>query len=359
MYTEPRPKGQPLTENERNLIAHLHKMGYSQTAIAKEVGVWPSTICRELKRGKVEQLNGATWEYYTIYSPQKAQNRADYMKTAHGPDLKIANRRDYLAALEAHILDGSSPEDAIHQVGNDYGITISKTTCYRYIEMKLFQTLRFKHLPQGHPKTGKGIQSHSNVANPGHRSIERRARAIQRRETVGHWEIDSVIGKVEGQSESLLVISERKTRAEIILKAENKTAAETVRQLRRLRRYFGRDWKTIFQTLTSDNGPEFSDQNSIDALGVMMFYCHPQSPHERGTNEVTNKLIRRKFPKSKSLANVTQTQATQVQHWVNNYSRPMFGGRSAADMLKEELDRLPLYNRAKVYRFFGIAENRA
>ena len=359
MYTEPRPKGRPLTENERNLIAHLHKMGYSQTAIAKEVGVWPSTICRELKRGEVEQLNGATWEYYTIYSPQKAQNRADYMRTAHGPDLKIANRRDYLAALETHMLNGSSPADAIHQVGNDFGITISKTTCYRYIEMKLFQTLRFKHLPQGHPKTGKGSQSHSNVANPGHRSIERRAREIQRRETVGHWEIDSVIGKAEGQKESLLVISERKTRAEIILKAENKTAAETVRQLRRLRRYFGRDWKTIFQTLTSDNGPEFSDQNSIDALGVVMFYCHPQSPHERGTNEVTNKLIRRKFPKGKSLANVTQTQATQVQHWVNNYSRPMFGGRSAVDMLKEELDRLPLYNRAKVYRFFGIAENRA
>ena len=221
--------------------------------------------------------------------------------------------------------------------------------------MKLFQTLRFKHLPQGHPKTGKGSNSHSNVANPGHRSIERRARAIQRRETVGHWEIDSVIGKAEGQNESLLVISERKTRAEIILKAENKTSAETVRQLRRLRRYFGRDWQTIFQTLTSDNGPEFSDQNSIDALGVMMFYCHPQSPHERGTNEVTNKLIRRKFPKGKSLASVTQAQATQVQHWVNNYSRPMFGGRSAADMLKEELDRLPLYDRAKVYRFFNLA----
>ena len=85
-----------------------------------------------------------------------------------------------------------------------------------------------------------------------------------------------------------------------------------------------------------------------------MFYCHPQSPHERGTNEVTNKLIRRKFPKGQSLAHVTQTQAAEVQYWVNHYSRPMFGGRCAADVLKEELDRLPLYNREKVYRFFGL-----
>lgn len=278
MYTEQRPKGLPLTENERNLIAYLLKKGYNQTAIAKELGVWPSTICREIKRGQVEQLNGSTWEYYTIYSPQKAQGRAEYMRTAHGPDLKISNRFDYLAALESWMLSGSSPEDAIHQVGNDYGITISKTTCYRYIEMKLFSTLRFKHLPQGHPKTGKSDHSHSNVSHPGHRSIERRAKEVQTRESVGHWEIDSVIGKASGQSESLLVISERKTRAEIILKAESKTSAETVRQLRRLRRYFGSDWKLIFHTLTSDNGSEFADQAAIDGLGVTMFYCHPQSP---------------------------------------------------------------------------------
>ena len=71
MYTEQRPKGLPLTENERNLIAYLLKKGYNQTAIAKELGVWPSTICREIKRGQVEQLNGSTWEYYTIYSPPK------------------------------------------------------------------------------------------------------------------------------------------------------------------------------------------------------------------------------------------------------------------------------------------------
>lgn len=212
MYTEQRPKGLPLTENERNLIAYMLKKGYNQTAIAKELGVWPSTICREIKRGQVEQLNGSTWEYYTIYSPQKAQGRAEYMRTAHGPDLKVSNRFDYLAALESWMLSGSSPEDAIHQVGNDYGITISKTTCYRYIEMKLFSTLRFKHLPQGHPKTGKSGHSHSNVSHPGHRSIERRAKEVQTRESVGHWEIDSVIGKASGQSESLLVISERKTR---------------------------------------------------------------------------------------------------------------------------------------------------
>lgn len=354
MYEQQRKKGRPLTGTERSLIEHLYKLGFTQTAIAKEVGVWPSTICRELRRGMVDQLNGDTWEYYRIYSPQKAQNRADYMKSAHGPDLKIVNRADYLAALEAHILTGSSPQDAIAKVGSDYGVTISKTTCYRYIQMKLFPSLRYKHLPQGHPKKGKGTVSHANVSHPKHRSIEHRAKSIRNREEVGHWELDSVIGKAEGTGESCLVMTDRKTRGEIIIKARSKTAADTVHALQWLKCQIGRDWKLIFHTITNDNGSEFADQDGIDALGVTTFYCHPQSPHERGTNEVTNKLVRRKLPKGKSMAKVTQKQATEVQHWVNHYTRPMFGGKSAADMLKEELDKLPLYNREKVYRFFDL-----
>ena len=326
IYESPRPKGRPLTENERNLIAHLCKLGFNQTAIAKEVGVSPSTICRELKRGQVEQINGDTWEYYTIYSPQKAQARADYMRSSHGPDLKVGSNRAYLAALEKYIFAGSSPQDAIHRVGDAFGVIISKTTCYRYIDMRLFERLRYKHLPQGHPKTGKGSKSHSNIANPGRRSIER-----------------------------ILVLTERKTRTEIILKPAGKSSGDTVTELRRLRRYLGRDWSVIFKTLTSDNGPEFADQAGLDALGVTMFYCHPQSPHERGTNEVTNKLVRRKFPRGQSLAKVTKKQVQQVQHWVNGYCRPMFGGRTAADLLLETLCKMPLRNRAKVYRFFGLA----
>ena len=354
MYESPRKKGRPLTENERNLISHLLRLGHTQTDIAKVIGVYPSTICRELRRGEVELLNSDKWIYYKTYSPQKAQMQADYMKTAHGPDLKIGNRRDYLAALEAYMLTGSSPEDAISKVGDDYGIRISKTTCYRYIKMRLFPSVRYKHLPQGHPKKGRGQVHRSNVAHPGHRSIERRAHAIRTRQAPFHWEIDSVVGKAEGKSESCLVMTERTTRAEIVLKVKDKSAGETVKALQRLKREMGRDWYMIFKTLTCDNGPEFADQAGIDALGVTTFYCHPQAPHERGTNEVTNKLVRRKLPKGKSMAKVTQKQATEVQHWVNHYTRPMFGGKSAADKLRAELDKLSLYNRAKVYRFFDL-----
>ena len=61
MYETPRKKGRPLTENERNLISHLLRLGHTQTDIAKVIGVYPSTICRELCRGEVELLNSDKW----------------------------------------------------------------------------------------------------------------------------------------------------------------------------------------------------------------------------------------------------------------------------------------------------------
>lgn len=354
MYTKVRRKGKHLTENERGLISHLLNLGYKQSSIAKTLNVSPSTICRELVHGKVQLLDGATYEFYTAYSPQLAHSRAEYMRTAHGPQLKIGNRRDYLAALEALMLAGSSPEDAIQKVGNAFGLMISKTTCYRYIGLGLFASLRYQHLPQGHRKKGKRKVSHANVSCPGHRSIETRSPDVKGRADFGHWELDSVIGKSKGKNESLLVLTERKTRAEIILRPRAKTAEETIKALQRLRRYLGSDWKLLFKTITCDNGTEFSDQSGIDALGVQTFYCHPRCPSERGSNEVNNKLVRRKFPKGQSLKKVTQKQAIEVQQWMNNYTRPTFQHQSAAQMLEKELDKLPLHNPTKVKLFFGI-----
>ena len=104
MYTDIRRKGKHLTENERTTIFHLLKLGYTQTAIAEELQVSPATICRELRRGKVVQLNGATYEFYTAYSPQLAHERARYMRTAHGPQLKIGSRRDTFPHLKPSCL---------------------------------------------------------------------------------------------------------------------------------------------------------------------------------------------------------------------------------------------------------------
>lgn len=356
MY-EYRRKNKHLSYDDRIKLERLYSLKYTQRDIAIILGVSQPTISRELKKGRVRLLNGDTYEFYETYSAQKAQTYADYQKTSHGPDLKIGNNRTYLRDLEDCILNGSSPYDAICRVADKkkYSFQISKTTCYRYILMGLFEKLTYKHLPCGHPKGRHGKVVRRRAAYPLHRSIEQRCKEVAARESFGHWEQDSIIGKSQGEKESCLTFTERKTRAEIVLKAKKKTAGETVRLLNRLRKYFGKhDYCLLFKSITCDNGSEFADQAGMDQTGTTVFYCHPQAPFERGSNENANKLLRRCFPKGQSMADKTQKDATKAQHFLNHYHREILDGKTAAQSLLEEIAHLPLQHPDRVLSFFAL-----
>lgn len=344
-----------LTPSERIKIELWRKEGYSQAEIARRLGVHRSTICRELKIGRCEQLDGKTWKTYEIYSADLAQQKHDYAQTSKGSDLKIGNRRDYLSAIEERVMQKHSFEEAITYLAEmaDFDIHISKQTAYRYLQMGLFAKLKYNDLPcPPKKKKRRKVVLRRNQNRPDHRSIETRPREIDARSAVGHWEIDSIVGKAKGTRESCLVLSERMTRQEIVLRPNGKTAVDTVTALRGLRWAMGKDFSTVFQTITCDNGSEFADQMGMEIDDTLVYYCHPQSPSERGTNENINRLLRRKLPKGKSLSRLTPKQAKEVQNWVNDYRRPILGGRCSQDVFFEELDKLPLKNPGKVKAFF-------
>lgn len=343
-----------LTPTERVKIELWHKEGYSQSEIARRLGVHRSTICRELKIGRCQQLDGRTWTYYESYSADLAQQKHDYAQTSKGADLKIGNRRDYLNAIQDRVLQSYSFEDAITYIDQtaDFDIHISKQTAYRYLQMGLFEKLSYSDLPCPRKRKRRKVQPRRNATHPDHRSIETRPQEIDTRSSLGHWEIDSIIGRSQGKSESCLVLSERKARQEILLRPNGKTAADTVRALHKLRRAIGPDFSTIFKTITCDNGSEFSDQRGMEIDKTLVYYCHPQSPGERGTNENINRLLRRKLPKGKSLSQLTPKQAKEIQNWVNDYRRPILGGRCSQDVFFEELDKLPLKDPDRVKAFF-------
>lgn len=341
-----------LTPTDRVKIEAWAKDGVSQAEIARRLGVNRSTICRELRKGRCEQLDGKTWKRYTVYSSDIAQQRRDWVNSAKGAQLKIGKRRDYLAAIERRVLDGHSFEDAIAYLAPAFDIRISKQTAYRYLQMGLFPSLCYEHLPQGKRKPRRGKVRRVNQNSPDHTSIELRPAVIRSRDSFGHWELDSVIGKATGHGESCLVLSERLTRQEIVLKPTDKTAAGTVAALQALRKALGKDYSKIIKTVTCDNGSEFADRKGMEIDGTVFYWCHPQSPGERGTNENTNRLIRRKLPKGKSLSRLTPKQARSVQNWVNDYRRPILGGKCSQEVFFAELDKLPLQNPERVKRFF-------
>lgn len=356
MYTSKRNK-RFLTPTERVKIELWHKEGYSQAEIARRLGVNRSSICRELRKGQCEQLNGDTWETYYIYSAEIAQQKHDYAQTAKGSDLKIGNRFDYLKAIEDRVLDNHSFEEAILYVADtmQFDIIITKQTAYRYLDMGLFPRLKRKDLPCPRRKHRRKVTRRTNASHPDHRSIEHRPKEVAGRTTFGHWEIDSIIGKRKGQRESLITLSERLSRVEIVLRVNGKTAADTVQALQALARKIGKDFPKIFKTITCDNGSEFADQQGMEKGGATVYFCHPQSPGERGTNENSNRILRRKIPKGKSLSRFTPKQAKEVQDWINDIRRPILGGKSSQQVLFEELDKLTLQNPERVKNFFRFS----
>ena len=359
MTVEQRPKGKHFTKDERAKIETLRKAGHTHQYIADFIGCCRSAITKEIKNGQVDHLDGQTWLMTKVYDAYAAQKYADYQKTAHSKGLKLGNNHAYAAAIAACIKLKYSPYAAIQLVGNTYGLTVTKQTMYRYIAEGLIPGITYKKLPVGHPKKRKNtVQTEDapiRARNTLHRSIEQRPKGIRLRDAFGHWEIDSIIGSSEGKKESCLVITERMTRQEIVMKVPDKTAQSTTRAMQRLKRKLGRDFKKLFLTITSDNGCEFADQDGFDRLGVPVFYCHPQAPHERGSNENNNKLLRRHFPKGESMKRKTQYDATQAQHFINGYPREMFGGKSSSDLFREQLEKLNLANKEKVFRFFNLA----
>ena len=357
MTTEPRPKGKHFTRDERAKIETLRRAGHTHQYIADFIGCCRSAVTKEIKKGQVDHLNGRTWLIEKVYDAYTAQKRADYQKTAHSKGLKLGNNHAYANALAACIKLKYSPYAAIQLVGDTYGITISKQTLYRYIAEGLIPGVTYKALPVGHPKkrnykviSDKPIRAKNTL----HRSIEQRPKNILSRLAFGHWEIDSIIGSSEGDKESCLVITERTTRQEIVIKVPKKNAESTTNAMQWLKRKLGKDFNNLFLTITSDNGCEFADQDGFDRLGVPVFYCHPQAPHERGSNENNNKLLRRHFPKGESMKRKTQYDATQAQHFINGYPREIFGGKSSSDMFREQLEKLNLANPEKIYRFFNL-----
>ena len=129
----------------------------------------------------------------------------------------------------------------------------------------------------------------------------------------------------------------------------NVIKAETiVHALDRLEKKMGaKKFRTIFKSITVDNGTEFADTEGMEGSYInkktqrtKLYYCHPYSSFERGTNENQNGMARRKHPKGTDFSKVTTRQIAETEAWMNDYPRPMFGYRSSNELFAEELARL-------------------
>ena len=133
----------------------------------------------------------------------------------------------------------------------------------------------------------------------------------------------------------------------------NKSASEVIKHLDLLERKLGSDnFKNIFKTITVDNGSEFLDHKGMEKSitdpenRTLVYYCHPYSSYERGSNENQNKLVRRWYPKGYDLDQVSDPEIIRLNSWINNLPRKIFGGLSSYEVICNSLpeDLISLLN---------------
>ncbi len=335
-----------ITKSDRIKIEALLKAGHDKKEIADMIGVHISTIYREVKRGTFEALN-SDWTTETRYSPDIADQKYRENLKEKGADIKIGKDMELANYIEDKIVNEDlSPAAVLGQIkatGKEFKTTICTTTLYSYIDKNVFLRLTNKNLPVKKNKKRKYNKVKTQARASKGTSIEKRPEEIETRETFGHWEMDTVVGKRGESKKSMLVLTERKTRKEIIEPLKQHTAEMVVKALDKIERKYGASFREIFKTITVDNGCEFSDCEGIERSRrgkkprTKVYYCHPYSSYERGTNEVTNKMIRRKIPKGVNFDDKTLSEFKDIEEWVNNYPRGIFGYLSANDIFNNEM----------------------
>lgn len=336
-YTTENKKGQHLKYEERLKLEALLKADVPLKEIAKILGGRsPRNLRREINRGKVTLINS---DYTTReeYSADAAQKIHDELGAHKGPALKIGGNFKLVEFIEDKIGNEKYSPYAALEAARQEGIKVNICfkTVYNYLDDGLFLHITNDDLPVKKKRKKRRYKHVRKAYTHKGTSISERPKDVDTRADFGHWELDTVVGK-KGTLPVLLVMTERSINLEIIRKIESKSQECVVRELDKLERRLGSGkFKKIFKTITCDNGCENLDfkgmEQSVLTKGerTKVYYAHPYSSWERGSNECANKLIRRFIPKGSDISKFSKKYIQFIEHWINNYPRKMFGGFSS------------------------------
>ena len=323
-------KGKHLNRNERILLEGFLKAGKTKSWIAEELQRDPKTIRAEIQRGMVERIN-TDLSTSMVYNADRAQDVYELNATAKGPAVKLKNNRVAVKFISYYIAVKRWSPEAVAARMKEKGMeeAVCAKSIYNYIDRGEIPGVSNETLLEKRKrgKKHKTLQRRPKRGTPLGHGIDERPQFVEERTEFGHWEIDLVVGGKEAGSAALLTLTERKTREVIIRKLKNKTQAAVVRALNGIERQMGAEgFRMVFKSITADNGSEFLDYEALqrsvfNARRTHIYYAHPVSSWERGSNENANRIIRRFIPKGSDISKFTQKQIQKVEDWINNYPR--------------------------------------
>ena len=290
-----------LTQTQRYQISALLKIGHYQAEIAKTIGVHKSTISREIKRNRGKRG----------YRPKQAHQ------------LAVARRdkaKSRITAEDWELIEGLvgldwSPEQISDYCREEQALKISHEWIYQYIYRdKSGGGSLWKHL-RCRKKRRKRYGSYEKRGQiPNRTLIDERPQVVMERSRLGDWEADTIIGK--GKKGAIVTLVDRKSRY-LRMGMVNQRTKEAVKEMiiSLLAGY-------PVHTITCDNGKEFADHEEIArVLDTEVYFAHPYSSWERGTNENTNGLIRQYIPKNTNFSELGTEDILFAENRLNTRPR--------------------------------------
>jgi len=332
-------KNKHLNAFERGQIQLLNAEGITPYAIGKRLNRASNTIRNELRRGTVEQIKAN--KVVNVYYPDTGQAAYESNRANCGPKFKLLSCSKFIKYLEDSFYEKTHSVDAICGVARLRNLfnkdkMVCTKTVYNYINLGLLRIANIDlPLKVKRSTKKKRIRKHKKVLG---RSISERPAEVNDRSEFGHWEIDSVIGKKTKGQPTLMTITERKTRKELIRKMPDQSAESIMNALKTLAEEAGDLFQAVFKSITADNGSEFSELANLEEItGTSIYFAHPYTSSERGTNERHNGLIRRFIPKGKSLHNYSKDDIAKVQNWCNTLPRKILNYLTPDEAFDDEL----------------------
>jgi len=320
-------RNKQLTQKERYHIWASLKRGIKQKEIAASIGVHPSTICREIQRNR----DAVTDEYHYAFAQTKSQKR---QKAKAKYSVLTSKVKTY---IKTKLKEDWSPEQIAGRMRLDIGFVICHETIYRYIYYNKSRGGRlYKHLRHKNKKyhsRSNHYQRRGIIIN--RVSIDKRPKVVEKKNRIGDFEIDTVIGR--HHIGALVTVVDRKSKFTLIKKVASKKAEEVTRALVTMLTPL----KPITKTITSDNGKEFAYHKEVsEALDTSFYFAHPYSSWERGLNEHTNGLIRQYLPKKTDFTQISKEEIITIQDKLNHRPRKVLNYKTPYEVFFKEFSKV-------------------
>lgn len=314
-----------LTGREREEISRQVCVGSSVRQIARLLKRAPSTISREISR------NGGRDSYRAGTADSRAWSEARRPKpcklSQHRRLQRIVAQRlqlDWSPEQIAGWLRRTYPEDANMQVSHE---TIYKSLFVQargVLKRELLRHLRSRRLMRKARTSTTANQSRGQIVDAV--SIHDRPAEVEDRAIPGHWEGDLLSGS---NNSHIATLVERKTRFTKLVKVAGKDAESVVKALSKHMRTLPKDLR---RTLTWDRGQEMAQHRKFSvATNVDVYFCDPQSPWQRGTNENTNRLLRQYLPDGTDVSLYSQAELDEIARLLNGRPRKTLDYLSPAE----------------------------